>query len=323
MAEPKGFAEVGPLMIKIAANVNFALVRGCLSNFNIAPITRTLKPCHEAVTPPVQSRRNAPIEWKMKTSQTLPTNASPAYKRWLPLALLLGASVACYALGLQHYLSLQRLAENQTQLLGFVTQNLVLAMAIYFLIYVLVVALSLPGAALLSVAGGFIFGWVISAPLTIIAATIGAAVVFKIVQTSLGANISQKAGPFVKKLSGGFENDAFNYLLFLRLVPAFPFFAVNAVAGLTRMPMRTFFWATLIGIIPGSYAFAWLGRGLGSVIDAQTAAHAACVAEKSAEACPYNFAVSSLVTPQLLWALAAMGLVSLLPVLIKKWKTQK
>ncbi len=259
----------------------------------------------------------------MKSSQALQSTVPSAYSRWLPLALLAAVSAAGYALGLQHYLSLQSLAENQTQLLVFVEQNLLLAMAIYFLIYVIVVALSLPGAALLSIAGGFIFGWVISAPLTIIAATIGAAAVFKIVQTSLGATISQKAGPFVKKLSGGFENDAFNYLLFLRLVPLFPFFAVNAVAGLTRIPLRTFIWATLIGIIPGSFAFAWLGRGLGSVIEAQTAAHSACVAGKSAEACPYSFAASSLVTPQLLWALAAIGLVSLLPVLVKKWKLSK
>ena len=258
--------------------------------------------------------------WCVKTVQAITDRPPSQIKRWLPLGLLATVSVACYALGFQNYLSLQSIAEHQTQLLGFVAQNLLTAMAIYFTIYVVVVALSLPGAALLSILGGFVFGWVLSSPMTIVAATIGATAVFKIVQTSLGSAISEKAGPFVKKLSAGFEKDAFNYLLFLRLVPAFPFFAVNAAAGLTRMPMRTFIWATFVGIIPGSFAFAWLGRGLGSVIDAQSAAHAACIAEKGAETCPYSFAVSSLVTPQLLWALAGLGVVSLIPVVLKKWK---
>jgi len=105
---------------------------------------------------------------------------------------------------------------------GFVQDHLLFAVAIFFMIYVVVVALSLPGAGALSILGGFIFGWSISAPLTVVAATIGAVIVFKIVQTSLGVAIAQRAGPFVQKLSRGFEDDAFNYLLFLRLVPAIP-----------------------------------------------------------------------------------------------------
>ncbi len=257
----------------------------------------------------------------MKATPAISLSSVSPFKRWLPLALLAAVVSACYALGLQSYLTFQNIAEHQTQLNNFVTANAFAAVAIYFVIYVVVVALSLPGAALLSILGGFIFGWALSVPLTIIAATIGAIAVFKIVQTSLGSSMSEKAGPFVKKLSHGFERDAFNYLLFLRLVPAFPFFAVNAVAGLTRIPLRTFIWATLIGIIPGSFAFAWLGRGLGSIIDAQTAAHAACLVEKGAQACPYTFSVSSLITPQILGALFALGMVSLLPIVLKSWKT--
>ena len=257
----------------------------------------------------------------MKAMLAIFASSPSPFKRLLPLGLLAGAAAACYAMGLQNYLTLQSIAEHQTQLSNFVAEHALAAIAIYFVIYVVVVALSLPGAALLSVLGGFIFGWALSAPLTIIAATIGAIAVFKIVQTSLGSTISERAGPFVKNLSHGFEKDAFNYLLFLRLVPAFPFFAVNAVAGLTRIPLRTFIWATLIGIIPGSFAFAWLGRGLGSIIDAQTAAHAVCVAEKGAQACPYTVAASSLITTQILWALLGLGIVSLLPVALKNWKT--
>ena len=203
---------------------------------------------------------------------------------------------------------------------NFVSVHLLAALTIFFLVYVLVVALSLPGAGVLSILGGFIFGWLISAPLTIVAATAGAVIVFKIVQTSLGATIAERAGPFVQKLSRGFEEDGFNYLLFLRLVPAIPFFAINAVAGLTRMRLGTFALGTLIGIIPGSYAFAFLGRGLGSVLENAQITHAACVAQDASSPCPYDISLSALVTPQILWAFAALGLVALIPVVLKKWK---
>ncbi|MDE2385375.1 MAG: TVP38/TMEM64 family protein [Alphaproteobacteria bacterium] len=242
-------------------------------------------------------------------------------KRWLPLVLLGALMALAYGLGLQRYLTLQSMAEHQALLQDYVTRNLVLALLAFALIYIVVVALSLPGAAVLSILGGFVFGWALSAPVTVVAATIGAVAVFKIVQTSLGAAVAERAGPFVQRLSRGFEEDAFNYLLFLRLVPAFPFFAVNAVAGLTRMDVRSFALATLIGIIPGSIAFAWLGRGLGSVIEAQRSLHEACVAAKGAAACPFEISASSLITPQLLWAFAILGLVALIPVALKKWKS--
>ena len=242
-------------------------------------------------------------------------------RRWLPLIGLIVVMGISYALGLQRYLSLQNLAENQNSLQNFVAQNLVTAMLIYFVVYVVTVALSIPGATLLSIVGGFIFGWALSAPLTIVAATIGGIAMFKIVQTSLGAAFAERSGPFVQKLSRGFEEDAFNYLLFLRLVPVFPFFAVNAVAGLTRMPLRTFALGTFIGIIPGVFAFAFVGRGLGSILDNAQAAHASCLAQNAAAACPYAFSISSLITAPLLWGFAALGVVSLIPVIMKKWKS--
>jgi uncharacterized membrane protein YdjX (TVP38/TMEM64 family) len=244
-------------------------------------------------------------------------------RRWLPLIMLAGLIGVAYAFGLQRYVSLEAIAQNHAALEGYVRDNLVLAVFIYMAIYIGVVSLSLPGAGLLSIAGGFIFGWALSGTVTIAAATIGAIIVFQIVKTSLGATIAERAGPFVKKLSAGFANDAFNYLLFLRLVPAFPFFAVNAVAGLVRVDLRTYALATLLGIIPGSYAFAWLGRGLGSIIESETATHDACVALKGAANCPFEISAAALITPQLLIALAVLGVVSLLPVALKKWKSAK
>lgn len=251
------------------------------------------------------------------------TPAPSPFRRWLPLIALGGLIAFAYALGIQKYFSLDAIAENHAALESYVRDHLTSAVLIYMAIYVGVVALSLPGAGILSIVGGFVFGWALSGTVTIFAATIGAIIVFQIVKTSLGATIAARAGPFVKKLSAGFADDAFNYLLFLRLVPAFPFFAINAVAGLVRVDLRTYALATLIGIIPGSYAFAWLGRGLGSIIEAQTNVHDVCVAAKGLANCPFEISASSLITPQLLIALVVLGVVSLIPVALKKWKTAK
>ncbi len=243
-----------------------------------------------------------------------------ALRRWLPLLILAGLVLCAYGLGLYKYLSLEVIAANRDFLSSYVASHLLLALLIYAVTYIGVVALSLPGAAILSILGGFIFGWALSAPVSVIAATIGAIIVFQIVKTSLGATMAKKAGPFVQRLSDGFAKDAFNYLLFLRLIPAFPFFVVNAVAGVCRVPLKTFIIATFVGITPGSFVFAWLGRGLGSVIDAQSVKHNACIAEKGLANCPFELSVSSLVTPQLLLAFVALGVVSLVPVAFKKWK---
>jgi uncharacterized membrane protein YdjX (TVP38/TMEM64 family) len=257
----------------------------------------------------------------MKHDVLAMTDNPSQLKRWGPLVVLVGLIGLAYALGLQKYLTLGAIVEHRAALQEFVNAHLAAALLIYALIYISVVALSLPAAALLSIFGGFIFGWLISAPVTVVAATIGAVIVFQIVKTSIGSAIAQRAGPFVKKLSDGFAKDAFNYLLFLRLVPAFPFFAVNAVAGICRVDLKTFAVATLIGIIPGSFAFAWLGRGLDSLIQSQNAAHDVCVAAKSVAECPFELSPSALITPQLLIAFAVLGVVSLIPVALKKWKS--
>jgi uncharacterized membrane protein YdjX (TVP38/TMEM64 family) len=244
----------------------------------------------------------------------------PAWRRAWPVAALVLAVAAIYAAGFHRYLTLATVAENRDLLETFVAAHIFTALLIYAAVYIVTVALSLPGAALLSIAGGFLFGWMLSAPVTIVAATIGAVIVFQIVKTSFGAAIAGRAGPFVKKLADGFARDAFSYLIFLRLTPVFPFFMVNAVAGLCNVRLSTFTLATFIGIIPGGIAFAYLGTGLDSVFDAQAAAHADCVAKSGAEACPLAIDASALVTTELLIAFAALGVVSLIPVTLKKFK---
>jgi uncharacterized membrane protein YdjX (TVP38/TMEM64 family) len=249
-----------------------------------------------------------------------PGKASQRLRRWLPALALLLLIAGGYALGLNRHLSLTALAENRDSLRQWVDANLALALTAYALLYFAVVALSIPGAAIMSISGGFLFGWAISAPVTVVAAAAGAAAVFQIVKTSFGAALAEKAGPFLQRLSRGFAENAFSLLLFLRLTPVFPFWAVNAVAGLCRIPLRTFVLATAIGIIPASVAFALVGSGLDRVIDAQRAAYAACIAAKGAENCSFTIEASALLSPELGLGLTGLGIVALIPLGVRLWK---
>ena len=248
------------------------------------------------------------------------TIVTPYLKRWLPVVGLLAAVLGFYLSGLHRYLSFESFVEHGAKIETFVGDHLAVAVLLFMLLYVALVALSLPGAAIMSIVGGFLFGWMISVPATVIAATLGSIVVFQAVKTSFGAAIAERSGPLVRKLADGFAGDAFNYLLFLRLLPVFPFFAVNAVAGICRVPLRSFIAATMIGIIPGSLAFAYLGTGLGSIIDAQKLAQAECIAARGAALCPFELHPHRLITPDIVIAFGILGVVALLPVIVRRWR---
>ena len=242
------------------------------------------------------------------------------FRPWFPVGVLVAVIAIAWLAGLNQYFSLAVIAENRLTLRSFVAAHMVYAVLIYMAVYVAVVALSFPGALIMSIVGSFLFGWWLSAPATIAAATLGSVIVFQTVKSSFGADIAARAGPVARKLSDGFRNDAFNYLLFLRLVPVFPFFIVNAVAGLSNVKLATFMAATIIGIIPGTIAYSWLGTGLDSIIDAQTRGYQLCVAEKGAANCAFDLNAQSLITPQIIMAFAALGFVALIPIGLKYWR---
>jgi uncharacterized membrane protein YdjX (TVP38/TMEM64 family) len=246
--------------------------------------------------------------------------AKPLWRRFVGPALILGLMAVGYGLGLHKYLTLEAIAANRSALQTHTDQHLFLALGLFMLIYVAAVALSFPGASVLTILAGLLFGWLTGGVAVVISATIGAVILFKIVNTSFGDVLVKKAGPLLSRINAGFAADAFNYLLFLRLVPAFPFWLVNIAPALANVKLRTFALATLIGIIPGTFAFAFVGEGLDSLIVAQTTSHDACVAAKGASACPFELSVSSLITKELLIAFAVLGMVSLIPVALKKWK---
>lgn len=243
-------------------------------------------------------------------------------RRLLPLAVLLAIPVACYALGLQRYLSLDALARHHDQLRGWIAGNLPLAVALYVVVYAAATALSLPTGALLTIAGGLLFGWAIGAPAAVVGATTGATLVFLLARTSLGTNLAQSVGPWLERLSEGFRKDAFGYLLFLRLVPAIPFVVVNLVPAVLGMPLRTYVLATVIGILPATFAYSYVGTGLGSVIAAEQAAYERCMAASQGVAgaapCQLSIDPSVLFTRDIAIALLALAAVSLLPIVLRR-----
>jgi uncharacterized membrane protein YdjX (TVP38/TMEM64 family) len=241
----------------------------------------------------------------------------PAWRRWLPLAIVAVAAVLFFALGGQRYLSLDMVARNHTALASFVEAHLASALGVYVAIYITVVSLSIPGAMLLTISGGILFGWLIGGLAVLVGATIGSAIIFLIAKTAFGEYVARRAGPRLSRIMHGFRADAFSYLLFLRLTPVFPFVLVNIAAALVGIPLTTFVAATALGIIPTTFIFAGVGAGLDSAIRAQEAIYNACV-DAGRPDCRLDFDPSAAATPELIAALIALGLLALVPVVIKR-----
>jgi uncharacterized membrane protein YdjX (TVP38/TMEM64 family) len=155
----------------------------------------------------------------------------------------------------------------------------------------------------------------------VIGATIGAALIFLVARTALGEPLLRRAGPRASQLAQGFRDDAFSYLLFLRLVPVFPFFLVNLVPAFAGVRLSTFMIATALGIIPGAAVYAFTGTGLDSVIAAQKSGYDTCMAAGRAN-CQLTFDARGVLTPELIGALIALGLLALVPVVVKRLRAR-
>jgi len=243
-------------------------------------------------------------------------------RRRLPLLVLLALAAAVLLSDWRSLLPLETLVRHRIAIDAFMSEFRLAGLALYMLLYIAVVALSVPGAIWLTLAGGVLFGAVVGTIVTVISATIGATIIFKIAQSAVGETLLRRAGPRAAKVAEGIQADAFNYLLFLRLVPAFPFFLVTLAAALVAVPLPTFVAATMIGIIPGTFAFTLAGAGLDSVIAAQSASFEACIATGRTD-CRVNFDPSQVLTPQLVGALVALGIVALAPIVVKRWRARR
>ncbi|MBY0440172.1 MAG: VTT domain-containing protein [Burkholderiales bacterium] len=225
---------------------------------------------------------------------------------WIKLGLVLlfaGGIAAFFTLDGPKYLSLDTIKDNRDQLLALTERHYLAAVLVAFTVYVVATALSLPGAVLLSLTVGLLFGRWIGAAIIVVAATVGATCAFLaarylfagFARRKLGLDAPAATPGLAARINQGFSDNAFNYLLFLRLVPLFPFMLVNLAPAFTNVGVRTFIIATAIGILPGVFVFANLGQSLGRI-------------ESTAE----------LVSPATLGAFALLGLFALVPILIRK-----
>jgi uncharacterized membrane protein YdjX (TVP38/TMEM64 family) len=219
-------------------------------------------------------------------------------------------------------ITLETLVRHRAAIDAFVGQHRFAAVVAYVALYVACVSLCIPGATLLTIAAGFLFGVLLGAASSVVGATIGATLIFLVARTALGEPLLKRAGRRANELARGFRKNAFSYLLFLRLVPAFPFFLVNLVPAFAGVRLLPFVAATALGIIPAALVYALAGTGLDSIIAAQQRNYAACLSRGDTD-CTLAFDARDLLTPELIAALIALALLALLPVGIKQWRARR
>lgn len=232
------------------------------------------------------------------------TQSSSSAQRWIkPLVVFIFVAgfIAFFALGGDQWLSLAALKGQRDSLLSFTETHYLATLLAAVLIYTAAVALSIPGAIILSLAVGLMFGRWIGTAVIVFSATLGATLVFLAARYLFADTVQKRIGGLAKRFIDGFNENAFNYLLFLRIIPVFPFWLVNlAVAALTPIGLRTYVLATFIGIIPGTFVFANLGQSLGRINS-----------------------LGELLSPQIIGAFVLLGLFALAPLLIKKIRGAK
>jgi len=200
---------------------------------------------------------------------------------------------------LGRFLTLASLKSNRQALLDYYSTHTVAMVSGFMALYIIQTALSLPGAAILSLAAGAIFGSAMGTVYAVVAATVGATLAFLVTRYLLRDLVLGRFGSRLDGMNRELELRGFNYLLFLRLVPVFPFFLINLAAGLTRLPLRTFVLGTLLGIIPGGFVFVNAGASLATITS-----------------------LTGIASPRVLGSFALLGLFALIPVLYGKLKSK-
>jgi uncharacterized membrane protein YdjX (TVP38/TMEM64 family) len=225
--------------------------------------------------------------------------------RLIPLVVLAAVAGAFLLGGGRHYLTFASLAQNREFLTNLVATGGVLTVAGFIVGYATLTALSVPGAMLMTIAAGFLFGPWLGGLYALIGATVGASLVFLAARAGL-SGLDDHAGPRVQRLKDRFREDALSYLLVLRLVPIFPFWLVNLVAGASGMKLAVYVTATFCGMIPGALVYAGIGNGVGDLIAA------------GRHPDPYT-----IFRPNILLPLIGLAVLALLPVLYKRWTERR
>jgi uncharacterized membrane protein YdjX (TVP38/TMEM64 family) len=247
---------------------------------------------------------------------------SSAIRRFVPLAVIVLVACLVIAMGWHRQLSFETLERHHTVIHDFVDRNTATALLAYVALYAAVVALSVPGAVFLTLAGGMLFGVLIGGLAAALGATVGAICIFLVAKSAFVERLILRAGPRAEKLADGFRADAFNYLLFLRLVPVFPFWLVNIVPAFAGVRLKTFAAATAIGILPATFVFAFLGASLENILASELADFRVCLSASRTD-CHLDFNPHAGATLELLAAFGLLGILALVPVLAKRMRSRR
>ena len=225
-----------------------------------------------------------------------------ALRRFVPLGILVLALALFIVLGGARYLTFAALAENREWLCATVAKTGAKGVLAFILAYAGLVAVSIPGSWLFTLAGGFLFGPWLGTAYALIGATTGATLVFLAARAGL-AGLAARAGPWVRRFEAGFRRNPLNYLLVLRLIPIVPFWLINLVAGAIGLRLRVFVVGTFVGMIPVSFIYASLGNGLGTLAE---------------EGRPPDLAI--LFRPSVFLPILGLAALALLPIIFKRWR---
>lgn len=235
----------------------------------------------------------------------MPTDAATPdpSRRWKKLAVLavfVAGVSAFFALGGGEFLNLEALKANRETLLSYTREHYWTMVAATIGVYTAATAFSIPGALVLSLATGFLFGRWAGTAIIVFSATIGATLVFLAARYVFAEAAQRRMGRLATAIVQGFQENAFSYLLFLRLVPLFPFWLVNLAPAFTPVSVRTYVLATGVGIVPGSFVFANLGQSLGRIESG-----------------------GQLLSGEVLSALTLLGLLALVPILARRFQGRR
>ena len=221
----------------------------------------------------------------------------------IAVAVLGGLIAVGYVFGLQNYLNLEALGDIRS----WIQDNLLIATLLFVLIYAVLVAISFPGATFLTIAGGFLFGQWIGTVSVVVAATVGSTIIFMLAKWVFKDALSKQAEGFLAKMEKGFRENELAYMFLLRLVPAFPFVAINIGAGVLNVKLRNYLIGTFFGIMPGSFVYVSIGNAI--------QAGAASIEETGL--------LSVFTQPQVYIPFIGLAVLGALPILIKQFGGRK
>lgn len=221
--------------------------------------------------------------------------------KYIPIILIVIGAICVWVFDLHTYLSLSKFKEYALLAEDYIANHLLRAVIIYFFCYILVVALSIPGASIMTLLGGFLFGQWLGTALVVVAATLGASILFYSAKMASADLIKAKAGAIYHKMKSGFDKNAFSYLFTIRLIPLFPFVLINLLCAVMQIRFKIFFFATFLGIIPGSAIYVSAGVAMREVINQP------------------EFSANVVLEPKVFGALIGLAVISILPLLYRKF----